>query len=505
MRNLRFMSSLFFMLLLVIFNASHVLAADSYPSDSNHYNLNSSGNAAVTNYDSDEENAVNPAAIDNAPFIDNLDFTLQSYDVEQWQWTDAGVKQERCTYRVWHEAYDRLGISLPVNWGNAATWASSARSQGKYTVDNTPSVNSIVCWGGGRDGWGHVAYVTGVDNRNVYIREAGIDPVNGVYYQDTSYLISNQNRWNGYWLEGYIHLDYEKHPGSSIVPVSADFIPKNGFQAEGYIGQKVFNCDLDLYGTGNTIAVHFSDGSIRNFICRNDDEADGYLFSEEDRDLTIVGDPLTLDTGLEKGHNVVTYKVRLYHETDEVEYDPVDLSVDCVANKYNAYMVERNYTYTGKKITIKPVVKNSVGETVPKAAYTCSYTKHKKMGYYEVRIYFKNTNIYPRSILGNYSIGPKNPTISVIKSGSKSATIYLKKISKENLRNIARYEMIITSDKEWFDSNEFDYEDLIHIKKNKTKITVRHLKKGKTYYVKICSYKNGVYSEWSKTKKIRIR
>ena len=28
-----------------------------------------------------------------------------SYADEQWQWID-GVKQERCTYRAWHEAYD---------------------------------------------------------------------------------------------------------------------------------------------------------------------------------------------------------------------------------------------------------------------------------------------------------------------------------------------------------------------------------------------------------------
>ena len=77
-----------------------------------------------------------------------------SYADERWQWTDAGVQQERCTYRAWHEAYDRLGVSLPLTWGNAGTWAANARRDG-YNVDNTPSANSIVCWSGG--GWGHVA------------------------------------------------------------------------------------------------------------------------------------------------------------------------------------------------------------------------------------------------------------------------------------------------------------------------------------------------------------
>ena len=130
-----------------------------------------------------------------------------SYADERWQWTDEGVQQERCTYRAWHEANDRLGISLPLTWGNAATWAANARRDG-YSVDNTPSVNSIVCWSGYT--WGHVAYVTGVDDSNIYIREGGINPSNSYpnyWFRDTSFSRSNQNRWSGYSLEGYIHLD----------------------------------------------------------------------------------------------------------------------------------------------------------------------------------------------------------------------------------------------------------------------------------------------------------
>lgn len=128
-----------------------------------------------------------------------------SYADERWQWTSSGEKQERCTYRAWHEAYDRLGISLPLNWGNAGTWAANARSQG-YQVDYTPAPNSIVCWQGGSEGWGHVAYVTAVDSSAVYIREGGITPKNGMYYQDTSFSRSNPDRWKGFRLMGYIHL-----------------------------------------------------------------------------------------------------------------------------------------------------------------------------------------------------------------------------------------------------------------------------------------------------------
>ena len=138
-----------------------------------------------------------------------------TYADEQWQWID-GVKQERCTYRAWHEAYDRLGISLPTNWGNAGTWADNARNAG-YSVDNNPTANSIVCWSGG--GYGHVAYVTGVDNTYIYIREGGINPSNSYpayWYRDDKYLKSNQNRWSGFSLKGYIHLrDAVQKPGTT--------------------------------------------------------------------------------------------------------------------------------------------------------------------------------------------------------------------------------------------------------------------------------------------------
>ena len=147
---------------------------------------------------------------------DLISENVGSYADERWQWTDAGVQQERCTYRAWHEAYDRLGISLPLTWGNGETWAANARSDG-YSVDNTPSANSIVCWSGG--GWGHVAYVTGVDDNDIYIREGGINPSNSYpnyWFRDTSFSKSNQNRWGGYTLEGYIHL---KNPIPDFTPV----------------------------------------------------------------------------------------------------------------------------------------------------------------------------------------------------------------------------------------------------------------------------------------------
>lgn len=66
-----------------------------------------------------------------------------------------------CTYWVYAlrlEASD----PIPTNWGNAATWAARAATDG-YVVNQTPSVGAIMQISTVADGLGHVAYVTAID------------------------------------------------------------------------------------------------------------------------------------------------------------------------------------------------------------------------------------------------------------------------------------------------------------------------------------------------------
>ena len=53
-------------------------------------------------------------------------------------------------------------------WGNAAQWASSAAAAG-FSTGSTPVVGAVVVWGGG---YGHVAYVTGVQGGQIQVMEA---------------------------------------------------------------------------------------------------------------------------------------------------------------------------------------------------------------------------------------------------------------------------------------------------------------------------------------------
>lgn len=82
-----------------------------------------------------------------------------------------------CTWQVWEEAYNRLGIRLP-GWGNAGTWCSKATGAGytviPYTSGAIPPSNSIIEWSG------HVAWVLSADSKGVNLREGNI-LLNGSY------------------------------------------------------------------------------------------------------------------------------------------------------------------------------------------------------------------------------------------------------------------------------------------------------------------------------------
>ena len=86
-----------------------------------------------------------------------------------------------CTYYAWQRAKDKLQVEMS-GWGNAGTWADSARAEG-YTVDKNPSADSIAVWPCS-DYWltfegvsyyygkGHVAFVEWVNGGTMHISES---------------------------------------------------------------------------------------------------------------------------------------------------------------------------------------------------------------------------------------------------------------------------------------------------------------------------------------------
>ena len=76
-----------------------------------------------------------------------------------------------CTWYVWQQAYERLGVVIPSNWGNGGQWYDSANAI-SWTTGTTPRANSLAVWKGNP---GHVAYVTwaAADGNSFTYDEAG--------------------------------------------------------------------------------------------------------------------------------------------------------------------------------------------------------------------------------------------------------------------------------------------------------------------------------------------
>lgn len=170
-----------------------------------------------------------------------------------------------------------------------------------------------------------------------------------------------------------------------------------------------------------------------------------------------------------------------------------------------------NTNYTGRNLT-KPTVKvlDSKGKTISPSNYTLTYISRstnksfstlKGIGRYKVKVTFKSTSNYQGSVYKYFSVIPPKETIRSISTGKHY--VY----AKWNRQSYATgyYVMIATNSK--FTSNKRTYT----CKGNK-KISVKmaNLKKGRRYYVKVCSYRNckvdgktqRVYGTYSATKSI---
>ena len=156
-----------------------------------------------------------------------------------------------CTYYAWQRAYDKLGVVLP-GWGNAGTWADSARSAG-YKVDYNATADSIAVWpcsnyyiGAYWYGDGHVAYVESVSGSTMHISESNWA---GTSYNETDISVTNAR---GYAASPqFIHLKNSFAPDGSKQDIGTDFT--------AYITPKSNSkLAVQVTGTGNGANVNLT-------------------------------------------------------------------------------------------------------------------------------------------------------------------------------------------------------------------------------------------------------
>lgn len=173
-----------------------------------------------------------------------------------------------------------------------------------------------------------------------------------------------------------------------------------------------------------------------------------------------------------------------------------------VEKYYNIDSVELSKTecpYSGKIQAPKVIVEDCMGDNIPAANYTVSYSnkKSKNIGKYTVTVTF-NGERYSGSKVLTYTIVPPNVKLSSV-SAKESGKLTVKWAKKKGVNGY-----------------QIRYSKKSNMKGSKTKTikgakkhqyTITKLTKGKKYYVQVRSYKNvsgkPYYGVWSKKKSAR--
>lgn len=155
-------------------------------------------------------------------------------------------------------------------------------------------------------------------------------------------------------------------------------------------------------------------------------------------------------------------------------------------------------TYTGRNQKPVVVVKDRTGKTIPVANYTVTYSKDSKtVGVKTAKVTFKGNYRGTKKL--TYTIVPKNASKLIVKAATKSINVSWKKQATQTTGYKIQYST----------KKNFAGAKTITVKKNRTtKTTIKSLKKGTTYYVRICTYKTvnkkNICSAWSSAKKIKV-
>ena len=161
------------------------------------------------------------------------------------------------------------------------------------------------------------------------------------------------------------------------------------------------------------------------------------------------------------------------------------------------------YKYTGKAIKPVPVVQ-LYGKTLKKGTdFTVSYKNNKNVG--EARCIIKGIGKCSGSNWFRFAIYPKGTSLKKIKTAKKALRIYWKQVKTPMAKKrINGYEIQIARNKKFTKSVK-----TVTVKGwKKTAAKIKKLKSGKTYYVRIRTFKNiggqfgtYYYSRWSKVLK----
>ena len=165
-----------------------------------------------------------------------------------------------------------------------------------------------------------------------------------------------------------------------------------------------------------------------------------------------------------------------------------------------------NKTYTGKSITQNPVVTVGESKIVKGTDYTVSYKNNVNAGVATLTI--KGVGSYTGAITKTFKINPKGTSISKV-TGQKKAVkvVWKKQLTKMKTSYVSGYQVQYSTSSK-FTSGTSKYANA-KFSKGRTTKTIKNLKSGKKYYVRVRTYKSvdgtKCYSSWSKVKSVKTK
>ena len=157
----------------------------------------------------------------------------------------------------------------------------------------------------------------------------------------------------------------------------------------------------------------------------------------------------------------------------------------------------KDAVYIGKAIKPSPVVKYNGKKLVKGTDYTVKYANNKAVGKATVTI--TGVGKYGESVSKTFTINPKAVALTGLTAGKQQLTVKWKKG-----KNITGYQVQYSLKK------SFSAAKTVTIKKAATvKAVLKKLKTGKTWYVRVRTYKTvkgkKYYSAWSKAKSAKVK
>ena len=298
-------------------------------------------------------------------------------------------------------------------------------------------------------------------------------------------------------------------------PKKVEFIPAEGFIPECTDGYN-YLADEIFYGEGNKFIVSYEgwmegdpgqgiEEGFQDFTTTYEyakgldpegNEVEGFFVSgNPTRGKSFeIGEGAAVNIAFGKEKKVKFTYIEYVDAYDKYVEVPFEVTVKATRREPIANFPILNYT--GKPVTantLKSKIKvyDANGKVIPSSAYDIEAEDKTEMGWYEAKIVFNDSlaerGTYVDSITTYYGIGPAAPVILNPVAGKKSLTVKWKKPTASQLKNIDGYYIELSTDKNFSGNYKSVKVSKANIKKCKK--TIKGLKKGKKYYIRMYAFK----------------